>query len=169
MIGNIIMIESGAAPKGLKRHHPGLMRTALGQAGAFYHVQFMPKHFTTEGAREYNYTPRKGEQAGLGTKEFFRSYTGRKAKQKGHKRPMVWSGASEILARIRDVQATSKRARIKQHARGLNRRNPKSDVRMNLEIRTTSAPERRAVRLHVLKTYTREAKMIRSRSKRRVA
>ena len=54
--------------------------------------------------------------------------------------PLVWSGEQQELAKVRDVRA-GKKARLVQHARGLNRRNPKSNIRMNDEIRIISDRE----------------------------
>lgn len=123
-----------------KRENNRIIRETLAETAGNHH-QFMRKHFTIAGAREYGYKPRKGE--GKTGRDFWRAYTGRKKKEKGHQRPLVWSGTSETLAKIRDVRATSKRATLIQHARGLNRRNPNSDIDMRDEIRTISEPEER--------------------------
>jgi hypothetical protein len=139
MIGNLIITERGATPRLRKRDHNRIIGQTLAETAANHHKKYMKKHFTVEGGREYGYTPRKGE--GLSGKEFWRSYTGQKKRKKGHRRPMVFSGASETLAKILDVRATSKRARLVQHARGLNRRNPHSTIRMNEEIRQISDHE----------------------------
>lgn len=140
MIGAIILRETGPTPRLAKRAHNQIIKDTLAETAANHH-RFMPKHFTVAGGREYGYKPRKGE--GLTGRDFWRSYTGRKKKQKGHTRPLTWSGASETLARIRDVRAVAKRATLIQHARGLNRRNPKSDIDMREEIRTVSESEAR--------------------------
>lgn len=119
----------------------------------------MWKHFLPEGKRLYGYTPRKGE--GLSGKAFYRSYSGRKLKKKGHLKPLVWSGESMALAKIRDVRATRNRATLVQHARGLNRRHPASQVRMNEEIRAIAPNEiREAARFSsgVFKRLVRQVK-----------
>jgi hypothetical protein len=143
VIDAIVIRERGPTPKIAKRQLNHLTKQMLSETGAYYHAKYMDKHFTAAGAAEYGYAPRKGQKSGISGKAFFRSYTGRKLKQKGHTRPLEWSGASRTLAGIRDVRANSKRARIVQHARGLNRRHPNSAVNMAKEIRTVSAAETR--------------------------
>lgn len=165
MISGITFIETGPTPKHLARHHRRIMRESLGQAAAFYHQRFMPKHFTHAGAREYGYKRRKGE--GKTGRAFWRSYTGQKKLRKGHTRPLDWSGASRLLAKIRDITATYRRARIKQHARGLNRRNPKSDIDMREEIRSTSPAEDTATRREFSRNYMSRARAIKDRSVRK--
>jgi hypothetical protein len=113
--------------------------------GSDYHRAFMAKHFTHAGAREYGYAPRKGERGAPGSKGFRRSYTGRKLRQKGHTLPLVWSGESRTLARVRDVRATSKGCRIVIHANKLNFRNPKSEINMRDEVTRVSDMEARVV------------------------
>lgn len=146
MIDYVVIKESGPTPRLAKRKQATVTRETLAETAANHHRLMMAggrhKHFTIAGAREYGYSPRKGE--GLSGKAFWKSYTGRKKKEKGHTRPLVWSGASEILAMIRDVRATRNRARLVQHARGLNLRNPKSSINMAEEIRTMSDAEVRA-------------------------
>lgn len=142
MIGNLVMRETGATPRIARKEHGRITAEMLSETAARHHGRFMHKHFTIAGGREYGYKPRKGE--GLSGKEFWQSYTGKKLKQKKHERPLVWSGVSETLARIRDIRSRRTRATIVQHARGLNRRNPNSEIRMNEEIRTISEPEARS-------------------------
>lgn len=142
MIDHIVIVERGATPKVAARALGRIIEGVLGKVAATHHSLYMAKHFTVAGGREYGYKPRAGE--GKSGKAFWRSYTGRKKRQKGHQRPMVWSGEQETLARIMDIRANRNRARIVQHARGLNRRNPKSAIRMNDEIRSVSDREVRA-------------------------
>ena len=166
MIGTILIKETGATPKLTRRAHGDIMRRVLTEVAGTHHVKYMAKHFTGEGAREYGYQKRAGE--GTSGKQFARSYTGRKNRQKGHMRPLVWSGASEILAKIRDVRATKHRATLVQHARGLNRRNPRSQINMAAEIRTVSERElQQALRLAGVLTR-REYRAIRSTQTTRV-
>lgn len=142
MIGSIVLTERGATPRIAKRKQGQITKAMLAETAANHHAKFMHKHFTVAGGREYGYKPRKGE--GKSGRDFWRSYTGRKKREKGHTRPLEFSGASKTLAKIRDVRATRNRARLVQHARGLNRRNPHSDIRMQDEIRAISEPEVRA-------------------------
>lgn len=140
MIKFITIKQTGATPQISAREQGRITKEVLARTAAHHH-RFMEKHFTIAGAREYGYKPRKGE--GLSGKEFWKSYTGKKKKQKGHQRPLTWSGASETLAKIRDVQSSRDRARLVQHARALNFQNPNSDIDMRDEITAISESEAR--------------------------
>lgn len=135
--------QIGAMPRVLRRRLPEIQRQNWEETGIDWHHEFLPKHFTAAGATEYGYTPRQGERGSqdLASRGFRRSYTGRKLKYKGHTRPLVYSGEAERLSRIRDVRATSKGVRVVLRANKLNWRNPRSQVRMNEEIRMISAGE----------------------------
>lgn len=139
MIGFVVIKESGPTPRKIRKEHGRIVTELLAETASYHHKEHMHKHFTAAGGKEYGYAPRKGE--GLSGKAFWQSYTGRKNKQKGHMTPLVWSGEQQELAKIRDVRAGRKKARLVQHARGLNRRNPKSNIRMNDEIRIISERE----------------------------
>lgn len=71
-------------------------------AGETWHVEILPRHFTTQGARDYGYQRRSAK------------YQERKLKVWGHDRPLTYSGDLEhAVARIRDVRVVgdnSKRA-----------------------------------------------------------
>lgn len=86
----------------------------------YWFDHFRKKHFTVAGAKEYGYQPRDGEKAGTASKHFWRSYTGRKLKKFGHRRPLMWSGDSELRTRTRKVSASSKWGRWTNSARKLN-------------------------------------------------
>jgi hypothetical protein len=70
----------------------------------------MPAHFTVPGGRKYAYQPRSGDNEpprlprgkpgkyGQSTRSN-PHYSWRKAREKGHRKPLVWSGASEAAAR----------------------------------------------------------------------
>ena len=78
-----------------------ILSDAWEHAGAFWHRNILPKHFTTAGAAEYGYAKRT------------KNYMIRKARKQGHQVPMVWSGATRKAAiRTRDVRVTSTGARV---------------------------------------------------------
>lgn len=129
-------------PRVATREHARIIGEMLEETASNHHKKYWAKHFTVYGAQEYKYAPRKGQ--GLSGKAFFKSYLGRKNKQKGHMNPLVWSGESKTLASIRDIRRGRLRATIVQHARGLNRKNPRSSIRMNEEIRAVSPAEIKA-------------------------
>lgn len=146
MIGAILIKQTGPTPELMKREMNAIMTGTLA-AVADNHFRFMHMHFEPIAFSRYGYKPRKGMN--LSGKPFYRSYTGRKMKRFGHMLPLVYSGESRDLALgNKDVRATRKEARLVQHARGLNRRNPRSDIRMNDEIRAIApSEEREAVRV----------------------
>ena len=141
MIGYITIRERGPTPGITKSEQGDIIRDVLAHTAANHHAKFMHRHFTHDAKRIYGYKPRKGE--GKSGKEFWTSYTGRKNKVKGHMKPLVWSGVSQTLAKIRDVRSNRNRAVLVQHARGLNRRNPNSEINMVEEIRTVAEGEAR--------------------------
>ena len=77
--------------------------------------RFVQKHFTKPGAEEYHaenvittapvYAARSGE--GQSGKDFWRSYSGRKQKSKGHQLAMVFSGATRDGAKRCRITATA--------------------------------------------------------------
>lgn len=78
-----------------------IMATAWERVGVFWHRFILPKHFTREGASEYNYQAR------------VKSYMVRKGRRHGHQDPLVFTGDTRAMAtRIRDVRATSKGANV---------------------------------------------------------
>jgi hypothetical protein len=116
--------------------------------GELWHAEFRPKHFTKAGAREYGYHPRAGEP-GNTRKNFWRSYTGRKQRVMHHTRPLIWSGESMNLTRIRVVQVqatkTKSRCEVVLRSPGFNRRNPHSDIDMREEVTHVSDAESREI------------------------
>ena len=134
MIIAITIRERGATP----RHMVKIMRAAtkLGyeSAGLWWHKECRPKHFTREAYQLYQYTPRQGE-ANTKTRIFKKSYTGRKLIKFGHTNPMVYTGVSERLTRVRDIRATSKSVRIVMPAFALNFRPKGGRINMVNELR----------------------------------
>lgn len=123
-----------------KRAFNAMKNEVLADAGRRWHREMRPKHFTTAGAREYNYRPRKGERGNTDRKGFRRSYTGRKLRMMGHTRPLEFTGEGKRLSRIQDVRATSKRVRVIL-PRKFNFRNPHSQINMREELTTISKRE----------------------------
>lgn len=62
-------------------------RAALSAAVTLWHSAMLPIHFTTGGAAKYDYAPRTAK------------YQRRKARQKKHQRPLVFTGDSEKAAK----------------------------------------------------------------------
>jgi len=118
-----------------------VIRETLGDLAAYWHEHMRAKHFTVAGAREYGYLPRRGERGNMPRIGFKRSYTGRKLKAMGHTRPLVYTGESEEMTRIRDIRVHGKTATVVLHAPKLNWRNRYSQIHMWEEMTTVSEPE----------------------------
>lgn len=104
--------------------------------GRHFHVNHRDLRFTVAHARRAKYTRRSGEGMSVHAPTFRRTYTGRKLRQKGHMKPLVWSGESRRLARSASISSTSKGVKIKYPGlRKFNLRHPKSQIRMNEEFR----------------------------------
>jgi hypothetical protein len=116
--------------------------------GIFWHGKFRQKHFTHAGAKEYGYLPRAG-QTGNKRKNFWASYTGRKQKTMGHTLPLVWSGESMNLTKIRVIRAKATRTESFCHvvlrSPGFNRKHPDSDINMRDEVTRVSTSEQRTI------------------------
>lgn len=139
MFGAVLKYR-GAVPKIAAKRRNVIYKEGFTLALTFWHFQFRPKHFTHAGAREYKYTPRKGE-SGSGRK-FKGSYTARKLKQFGHTRPLEYSGTSKALSSQQNIKATSKGGRAIIRAPALNFRHPNSEIRMRDEMTRVSDAER---------------------------
>lgn len=135
---------TGLTPKGLKRgqFNKEVLKPAYQDLGEYFHAKMLPKRFTIAGGRMLNYDYRSGERPGTSYKAFWKSYTGRKVRKFGHRKPLVWSGETERDAtRIRDIRTTSRGVKIVLHARKLNFRNKYSSIFMNEEVRRVSPQE----------------------------
>lgn len=123
-----------------------LARESWQEVGHWWHETIRPKHFTAEGKAEYQYAPRSGERSGSGGKAFWRSYTGRKLRSKGHTLPLVFTGelrARSAVARIQTF-ATSSGAGVRiflPQAQKANFRNKHSSIDMRDELTRVSLRE----------------------------
>lgn len=143
--------ESGPTPGIAKRELPGIYKKAWKYIGEFWHRKFRGKHFTKEGAREYRYAP------------YSKGYEARKLREKGHTRPLVWSGLSEALTKVRDVRSTSKYGRVVLHAPQFNRL-----ARMGRDMTTVSSRETRALKRAFVRKVEREMNAIRKKKITRI-
>jgi len=146
----IEMKQTGCPVGVMKRDWNKWVKAANLAMGSHWHENFKRKHFTDDGAREYGYTPRKGQRKTPGSKSYRRSYWGRKvaklAKQGRRALPLVLTGDSRRQAMSqKKVVATSKLCRVKINAPGLNRRAKGSKVNMREEMTTVTRKEFRAL------------------------
>lgn len=121
-----------------------IIRESLRDVGEYWHEHMLPKHFTKAGAREYGYTPRRGEP-GSG-RAFKGSYTAHKLKKKGHALPLVYSGETrQRLLSTKSIEARTVRRGARAHvtirlnAPQLNQNSSK--VKKHEEIRKVSHGE----------------------------
>jgi hypothetical protein len=148
-----------------------------------WHKLFVPEHFQTSANARYAYSPRKGD----GEPQFVpkvdskgrtkmvrnRAYSWRKRRQKGHNRPLVWSGQSEraATAMIR-VSGNSRQARgvlaMLPRYFYMYRLDVGNRINKARELTKTTAAEV-AVLAHIHKTFvTKTLQEIRDRKVKRV-
>ena len=167
MIGAILITTNGPTPDAMAKHLRPAQKVAFKAIGTLWHRTMRPKHFTKAGAREYQYKPRGGEPGG--GEQFKGSYLERKLRVMGHALPLVWSGESRSLTRLRDVRSTSKSARVVMRANKLNFRASPNAPDMREELRTISSSEQQRLTKHYEFVLTRELKRIQGRRTRRLA
>lgn len=134
-----------------------MTRVGAQAAGHHFKSNMLRIRFTKQGARLLNYAKRSGESGsgtGKGRGSFRGTYTGRKLREKGHTRPMVWSGDSERASRgarvkARTLNGTGEKvvavANVTFTAPNLNYKNPKSKnhVHPSEEIKRVAPSERK--------------------------
>lgn len=81
-------------PEVLKKHFRPFVKDANKNAARHWHTKLLPKHFTTEGGKKYQYRKRS------------KKHMKAKAKLAGHQRPLVFSGDMERQSK-QNVRATS--------------------------------------------------------------
>jgi hypothetical protein len=167
MIETIVIRERGATPRKLRKAHNAAAKEAWPDAGEHWFGEIRPKHFTPEGAREYGYHKRKGEnQSGA---RFDRSYTGRKLKKFGHTNPLEYSGESKRRTEQGRVSATSRGARVVMNAPALNFKHPKSRIVMRAELAAISRGDAEDVGRVFDRSYDRGLKQFNETTTTRVA
>jgi len=124
-----------------KREMNNAIKGANDDMGLFWLGMIRPKHFTKAGATEYGYAPRDGERGQGGKYGFKKTYTGRKLREKGHTRPLVWSGDSMRKSAQGRVQPTFKRMKVIMNVPTLNF-SPVNRSDMNMRAELTEVSER---------------------------
>ena len=74
---------------------------ALGEVGEWWHSQVMPGHFDFAAMAKYHYRPRT------------KNYQLRKARQKRHQRPLVWSGRLEAAAKASKTMKFTGKSKVR--------------------------------------------------------
>lgn len=86
---------------------------ALKATAEHWHATYLLGHFTVEGGKKYGYQPRKGDneppriprtgsnqhRSRWGSTRSNPHYSWRKRREKGHNKPLVWSGDSKTQAK----------------------------------------------------------------------
>jgi hypothetical protein len=112
--------ERGKTPRKLIPAHNAASRDGYNAAARYHHQKHTPKRFTYSHGREAGYTKRSGDDLPYGSKAYWKSYAGRKKKQKGHRDPFVWSGRTRARARRVNIVVLNKTARLKYQVQALN-------------------------------------------------
>lgn len=138
-----------------------VLRLAYDSIGKRWHTEFRPIHFTRRAIGRYGYTPRKGD---TGSGRAFRgSYTAQKLRKFKHTLPLVWSGDSRLLSRLRDVRSTAKGARVVMRVPTLNLRPATGTINMREELATITQPEAAALATTFAAVMERSIGKIRTR------
>lgn len=170
MMGAVLITYEGAVPSNIGRSefNREILKPSWHATGEYFHRTMLPLRFTVRGGKMLNYAPRRGQEPGLTFKQFKRSYTYRKRRQFGHIKPLVFTGESENLAKIRDIRSTSKGVKIINHARGLNRKHPKSKVVMSDEVRRIAVHEKEELTKYLSEQVDKRIKAFRRIQKKRI-
>jgi len=112
--------ERGKTPRKLKPLHIATAKAAYAETAIFFHARLTPARFTYSHGREAGYEKRKGDDLPYGSKQYWRSYMGRKRRQKGHRDPLVFHGESRRQARSVSYTTTSTRATLRYRIRAFS-------------------------------------------------
>lgn len=160
MIEFIKIEERGPAPRGMKRIWKAASKEAWLSAGEFFDDHLRDRRFTHAHARAAGYKRRKGELQPEGSKSFRRSYTGRKARQFKHTRPLEFSGKTRDRLRSGGryrVSGDRQNLRISySQASVFNFKPPKSQIDMAAEFRTILPEENQQLALAYDRRLDRE-------------
>ena len=127
---NITVVSTTAA---LRRNAKRILKNALLKGMQFYRRTIHPQHFTAAGARKYGYRART------------RKYRERKKREKGHSRPLVWSGESRERSSRSRITGTASRVRMFVNAPNLNLRPKGGRIDMLDEVTRVKNADARAV------------------------
>lgn len=120
-IDKIVIKERGATPRRMRRAFNNASKQSWNEAGLYFHQTYRPKRFTVAHGKEAGYRPRSGDELPFGSKQFWRSYVGRKLKYKHTRAPLVWSGQTRRAVQAARISTTSQGASVRYSgARVLN-------------------------------------------------
>lgn len=116
-----------------KRTWNETMKAVYHTGAEHWFERFSQRHFTAQGARLYGYAPRS------------KKYMERKKREKHHNHPLVWSGASRVLATIKKIRSTRTGGKAVIAARGLNRPHKYRKFKMSEEAVRLTENETRSI------------------------
>lgn len=138
-----VQVQIGGVLALSKSEVNAVMIEAFYNVGQTWREKYLPLHFGTNAARRYGYEQRAGERFGGTPKKG--GYAARKLGFLKHNRPLEFSGDSKRRALAEEKISATRDSVVVRLPTAFNRRNPKSKVRMNDEIRTVRADERSAL------------------------
>ena len=100
MLQTITVQERGATPRKLRKAYGIAGKASWLDTAAYFHSYYRDKRFTVAHGKAAGYQPRAGENLAYGSKAFWRSYYGRKIRQKKTRAPLVWSGKTRDATRL---------------------------------------------------------------------
>jgi hypothetical protein len=128
-----------------KRQSNNAVKEAMRDLGRHWREKYLPLHFGPNAGRRYNYTPRQGQFLPRGSRQFRRSYVGRKIRLLKHNNPLEFTGEGKRLALTEEkITATVNKVVIRL-PRKFNFRPKNGKVRMADEIRTVRNDELRVL------------------------
>lgn len=112
IIDKITVTERGNVPRRLMGAYNRATKEAWSNTGRYYHVNLRPKRFTKAHGDKAGYRKRSGENLPYGSRGFWRSYYGRKIREKHTNAPFVWSGRSRQAMQMARIVGTKNLARV---------------------------------------------------------
>lgn len=129
----VIRVDRSSVLGVLKRTLNRIIKNSLLRALQEWRRSILPQHFTEQGARKYGFRTRT------------RKYRERKKREKGHSRPLVWSGESERRSRRARIRTTSKRGTATVNAPNLSRRPKGGRIDMRDELSRLTQQDQRTM------------------------
>jgi hypothetical protein len=127
--GAFLIRFKGIEPGIPKRQFNNVKKSAYGVCARLWFTRFRPLHFQESAYSRYRFKSRA------------RDYVKRKRREKGHNRPLVWSGDSERVTRMARITSTNKFGRVSMAPNNLRWKHPSSHIRMTQELRTINKNE----------------------------
>ena len=138
-----------------KSDYNKMARETMRTLGNQWHKRFRAPHFTLGAYTRYGYLRRKP------------TYDRIKKKAVGHVKPLVLSGTSEALSRVKTVRATKNSSTVRMPIRQFNRVSRHSKIDKVKEFQTVAITEKRRLEKHSgvqieqkLNRYKRRKKMV---------